>query len=879
MDNHQSMAVVSGTSWAPVIDLRFDFDALHALTGDPLRTWVKEEMWASFDATTRTWSTIRVPDDAMQRLLDAGFSVTDAGGEQADLRDVTVPVLCRSEINGMVSVYPRMGSEEELRRLTSEGAIWQSPARRFLVPDDQLATLRSRPVLDLLDNYIPIDRSASAVPLLFDGTIDGLRAVPMSDLDCADPMTVVRMREMGISSVYDLLHTIPRRYLDRSNPVPVSDIALHQDATFIGTVREIKKPPASKRGQGVTIVTVVDDSDGRTRVSCRWFNASYIAKRVSVGQHVLVSGKLDEWVSPTGYHLHQINNPLMDVLTGPDAVDPDVAVIGVYPASKNVTTWAIRRAVKEALRRLPDIIDPMPPTLLASHTMPNRSTALRDIHSPASLADADTARQRLAYDELMRWQVIIASQRYDETHVQGLAHDFSAHALSSAIAWPFELTGDQKRAIEQIEHDLSSPTPMMRLLQGDVGSGKTAVMMVAALDVAESGHTAAILAPTEVLASQHMSDLEAMTAGMTKPDGSSVRVEMLSTKVTGKKRKAVLAGLADGSVDIVVGTSALLSKTVNIAHLGLVVIDEQHRFGVEQRGALTARSEAAGWTPDILVMTATPAPRTAVLTIFGDLDVSVLAQMPAGRAPITTSIEMDIRTSASPVWIALKAAVSAGRQGFVVTPVVSSSETKMAAGAEAMADQIRATLLPGVRVGFIHGKQLAQVRNDTMGAFSRGELDVLVSTTVIEVGVNVPNATVMVITGAESFGIAQLHQIRGRVGRGNHAGTCYLVPSKDLGSTDSARLEALVASTDGFALAQKDLEIRGPGSLSGVKQSGKKADLRIANLITDLDLVVTARADAMTLIEADPGLARHPLLRSEMAAAMDENARSSLVTR
>lgn len=872
-------AVVMGSSLDPVVRFYFAYDDTHPLTQEPLRDWLKTTFHATFNPDRKTWSTIELPRDADAKLRDAGFVVSDFDGQPCRLEEMYTPVLLPSDHEGLVALYPRMTTKDGVRSLVGDGATWKAEQRCWLVPDDRLDAMRSAGVIDRLGDYTPIDRSVVHNPLIFDGTIDGLRGVPVADLDAIDPLTAVSLANIGITSIYDLLHIVPRRYIDRSHPQPVSQIDIGSTGAFLATIREIKKPPPSATSRGkVTSITVADVTNPTTKVTCRWFNAPYIAKRFSVGQTVLVSGKMDSYSYPgSTYQILQMNNPLMDIVTGDDAEDANARIIGVYPALKDVTTWVMRRAIKEAIRRLDPIIDPIPPSVLAQHNFPSRDSAMRSIHSPNSLAEASAARTRLAYDELMRWQLVIAAKRYDETHTPGIQHTFNRHLLDQ-LDLPYDLTGAQKRCIREIEEDLRSARPMMRLLQGEVGSGKTLTAMSAAFDVVESGWSAAIMAPSTVLAQQHYDDLIELTENMTKADGSPLRVELLTVKVTGKRRQAVLSGLAAGEVDIVVGTSALLSAGVHIDRLGLVIIDEQHRFGVEQRAELSKRAQAAGWTPDVLVMTATPAPRTAVLTIFGDLDVSVIDEMPPGRQPIPTSIVTSIEKPTDEAWVAISDAIDQGRQAFVVTPLVTTSETKMAAGAEAMADKIRDVILPGRRVGVVHGKQTPTERGQQMSLFANGEIDILVATTVIEVGVNVPNATVMLVTGAESFGIAQLHQIRGRVGRGKYPGQCFLSPSKELVGPDAERLLALCETNDGFKLAQRDLEIRGPGSLAGVKQSGRKADLRIADLVRDIDLIETARDDAATIIAGDHGLRRHPTLHYEIVAALGSEGIASLTT-
>jgi ATP-dependent DNA helicase RecG len=439
---------------------------------------------------------------------------------------------------------------------------------------------------------------------------------------------------------------------------------------------------------------------------------------------------------------------------------------------------------------------------------------------------------------------------------------------------PFGLTRAQRRVIDEITADLVGPHPMHRLLQGDVGSGKTVVALVALLVAVQSGHQGALMAPTAVLAEQHLASVQALTDGFTIGDGGRslfgerpLRVELLTNRTTPTERRRVLEAAADGTVDVLVGTHALIQEGVEFRSLGCAVIDEQHRFGVEQRSALRSKS-ASGATPDVLVMTATPIPRTAAMTVFGDLDVSVLDELPPGRKPVTTvwvrsDEQLEGVAAEAEMWGHVRAEVAAGRQAYVVCPLIGESEKLDAASAEETHARLSEGELKGLRVGLLHGRLSPAEKELVMGLFRSGQLDVLVATTVIEVGVDVPNASVMVILDADHFGIAQLHQLRGRVGRGADESFCYLLGA---GSTPDARkrLEALVESADGFLLAEVDLELRGEGTLMGERQKGRN-DLKLASLRKDKEWVAQAREDAFAILRADPGLAEHPALAAEVA--------------
>jgi ATP-dependent DNA helicase RecG len=461
--------------------------------------------------------------------------------------------------------------------------------------------------------------------------------------------------------------------------------------------------------------------------------------------------------------------------------------------------------------------------------------------------------------------VLVMRKRELERTSRGLSHVVDGELVRRFHdALPYPLTVAQRRVIAEIEGDLAGPNPMHRLLQGDVGSGKTVVAVSTLLHAVQGGHQGALMAPTEVLAEQHAAGVRAILGDLKVPDPGNLfgdrplRVELLTNRVTGSERKEVLAGLADGSVDIAIGTHALIQEAVAFHSLGAVVVDEQHRFGVEQRAAL--RDKSSGHVPDVLVMTATPIPRTAAMTVYGDLDVSVLDEMPPGRTPIVTKWANGPLMEAE-VWADVRDEAAAGRQAYVVCPLIEESEKLEVASAEETYQRLTAGELKGLRLGLLHGRLTPAEKEMTMGLFRSGRLDVLVATTVIEVGVDVPNATVMVILDADRFGIAQLHQLRGRVGRGRHASRCWLVTQHT--DEGNRRVEALVASDDGFELAEVDLELRGEGTLMSTAQKGR-SDLKLASLRRDRELVELAREAAFEIVDADPDLTGHPLLLDEL---------------
>lgn len=1216
MSTSAPLAVFTGSRRSPAVELRFEYEATHPVTGEPLREWVKNLPAREFEKTSKRWTVTAFVSDPDRTLLAAGFTVIGPDDRQMSIGDYS----------------------------------W---------PDAATAPMPSQPTTAAAD--LPTEL------LHYDGTLDGLRGVPTSDLGSVDRRCAESMSAFEISNVWDLIHHIPRRYIDLSNPVAVTSVEPGEKVAVVGTVTSVN--PA-KPGQSMSQINVRDNEG--TIISCRFFNAGWMMRKYARDQRVILHGKVETWEGRTGRTGYGMTNPLMDIVSD----DAGNGMLPVYPqsAKADVDTWKIHRAASEAIDRLGDLVDPIPPTIIAKRLLIGRREAYVGIHSPANAAVAEASHQRLAYDELLRLQLSLLAARAAETSEPGMVHDVTGHLTRQLVtSLPFPLTGAQDRCISEISADLSASTPMNRLLQGDVGSGKaqpldsliltaegfktmgemavgtevvnptghlttvtgvfpqgprqvfkvhlsdgtfvradgehlwsvrtsvmrhrdrepktmttheiaadltekngahkwhidmaepvdlgsedgsrpldpyllgvllgdgsikyngasvtagdpeqiellhdaipsgtklrvsenperrgvliarinadrpgavtevvdskdlsqivrlydaghsitqiaaasevtravitkrlakagialrhgsenpviealtvlglmgagaeskfvpaaylnapikvrhevlqglldtdgtldyrtgynvtfstvsphlaqdvawlvrslgglasvtprhrssgesfhvrvtlpgeyepfrlerkamwvharskyahparaitsieadgfedvqcimvahpnhlyvtdnftvthnTLVAAMALLAAVEGGHQGALMAPTEILASQHYAELAERLADVTRDDMRPVKVALLTNKVTGPAKKAVLAGLADGSIDIVVGTHSLLAASVKFAHLGLAVIDEQHRFGVEQR-ALFREKGADGHTPDMLVATATPIPRTAVLTVFGDLDSSVLDEMPPGRTPIVTTAvgteDARLDDSAAAPWSKILAEVARGRQAFVVCPMVSESETKAAAAAESTADALREGALAGLRIGIAHGKQKPDERTAVMASFAAGDLDVLVATTVIEVGVNVPNATVMAIVGAERFGLAQLHQLRGRVGRGLHPGFCILVG--DARTADSQqRIQAMCETTDGFKLSEVDLQIRGWGTLLGGAQAGSAKDLRVADLFRDAAMIEWARSDAMQLLENDPKLARRPQLRDEVRRAVGDDA-------
>ena len=730
-------------------------------------------------------------------------------------------------------------------------------------------------------------------------TLRALSRIPISVLASVPPRKEAQLRQWGVSSVLDLLTTYPRknRYIDRTVRSSVSDLSVGEAAAVLATVGRVQSRPGRNRRAMVTL-TVRDDSGALQVV---FFNQPWRAKQLAVGTEAIFWGKVGEYRGS-----RQLVNPVVDVVAGIDeSGGPGVGrhrrtmrILPVYPASAKagLTSWEVGAFVEEALERAGELADPLPPGVRASLGLCGRTEAFRDIHEPDSLSAVGPARRRLVFDELFRLQMAVAQRRREfEDSSRAFHHEVSVLEVTGTTSaregqavlggetlvarflagLPFSLTQAQRRALAQIVADMRGPVPMHRLLQGDVGSGKTVVALAALLGAVQSGHQGALMVPTEVLAEQHTSAVTSLLG----PLAQEVRVELLTSRVKGKARGLVLNRLGSGAAKIVVGTHALLSEGVQFASLGLVVIDEQHRFGVEQRATLREKGEG---DPDLLVMTATPIPRTAAMLFFGDLDETVLDEMPAGRIPITTTwLRGDDEAPAA--WARVREEVAAGRRAFVVCPLVGESLRVQAKSATEEQARLVEGELAGLEVGLLHGQMPASERETVMERFRAGEVQVLVTTTVIEVGVDVPEATVMVIESADRFGIAQLHQLRGRVGRGHWPSWCYLLgpsvegtgagggsaPASALMSDDSTsateRLAAVARTTDGFELAEEDLRLRGAGTLMGSRQIGR-TDLQLADLSSKEDraLLVEARRIAEDIVRRDPRLADHALLADEV---------------
>ncbi len=700
-------------------------------------------------------------------------------------------------------------------------------------------------------------------------TLAEFAAIPVTRLRGVGPKRAAALEQVGVTTVFDLLTHYPRRYIDRTREALLSELRIGEEATVFVRVASATTR-RTKRGQSMTTVECVDGRGDKLRLS--FFGQPWRERQLPPGSNVVVFGKLDSFRGT-----RQMTAPIVDLVG-----DRTGRIIPVYPQSEKagISTWEMAELVEEVLRRsvVRGFADPVPEALLDRLDLVNRGFALRTIHGPESMGAMQAARKRLVFDELLRVQLaLVQRKRQLEHRAKGITHTLDGDLVDRFLTGlPFPLTRAQHRVIEEIFADLTSPLPMHRLLQGDVGAGKTVVAVATLLVGVQGGWQGALMAPTEVLAEQHYAGIRRMVEGLVVEDTTSLlperplRVELLTNRTTAAERRRLMAGLASGEVELVIGTHALIQDAVTFARLGVVVIDEQHRFGVEQRAALRAKT-ANGETPDVLVMTATPIPRTAAMTVYGDLDVSVLDELPPGRTPIET---IWARTELEMVgaWQAVRDEVAAGRQAYVVTPLVEESEKLEVASAEETHERLEAEELVGLRVGLLHGRMPSAAKDEVMERFRRGELDVLVATTVIEVGVDVPNATVMVILDADRFGIAQLHQLRGRVGRGTHRSTCFLVAAVgEPGDNPVAeeRLSAMVRTTDGFELAEVDLDLRGEGTLMGERQKGRN-DLKLASLRRDRETVEVARTVALSLVDETGSLAAFPELAEEVGLFLGE---------
>jgi ATP-dependent DNA helicase RecG len=681
----------------------------------------------------------------------------------------------------------------------------------------------------------------------------------------------------GYRTVGDLLSHFPRRYLVRGELSDIAALGEGDEVTILAQVHSVQARRFAAR-KGTLLEVVV--TDGTAKLALTFFNQAWREKDLRVGRQGLFAGKVGVFNGK-----RQLSHPDYEMI--PDGSDVDGAVeefagkyLPLYPSSSKLPSWKVAQSIDLALGALDEVEDPLPHALLEKYKYPSLHQALAQIHHPADLDTAELSRERLTFDEAILMQLVLLKRKEEMRKLDAVSRPHREGGILDTFdtRLPFQLTAGQLNVSAEIREDLSASHPMHRLLQGEVGSGKTIIALRAALEVVDNGGQVALLAPTEVLAAQHLRTFTKLLGdlgdgGLLGGADTSTRVVLLTGSQNAANRKEVLADIKSGAAGIVVGTHALLGDKVEFNDLALVIVDEQHRFGVEQRDALRSKAAIA---PHLLVMTATPIPRTVAMTVFGDLDISTLRELPLGRQSITTHL---VPVAEKPhylerTWQRVREEVEQGHQVYIVAPRISAGvsedadfeflegETTTLAAVEELGPELQSGPLSGLRIAPLHGRQSADVKDETMKAFASGEIDVLISTTVIEVGVDVPNATLMVIMDADRFGVSQLHQLRGRVGRGTSPGLCLLVTSSAADSPSRTRLDAVASTTDGFELSRIDLEQRREGDVLGTHQSGNRSHLRLLRVLRDEKLIEVAREEAASMMEK--GLESFPVLQSAL---------------
>jgi ATP-dependent DNA helicase RecG len=699
-------------------------------------------------------------------------------------------------------------------------------------------------------------------------------------------------KAFGMATVGDLLRHYPRRYEERGKLTDIASLVVGEDVTILAEIKTSISRKMRDRPNFVVDVTVKDGSDAT--LSLTFFAKDKGKAAWRVGQ--LRPGSVGMFAGTVGVfnNKRQLTHPEYVMLSDDSTTVDDFAgvLIPVYPTTKELRSWRIAELIKTVLDVV-QVTDPMPNSLRVGRHLTDLLTALREIHRPASWAMMGAAKKRLKWDEAFAVQLSLVQRKLRAAAAPAIPRPRRIDGLLSTFdaTLPYTLTQGQVVVGEEIAADLAASHPMHRLLQGEVGSGKTLCALRGMLQVVDTGGQAALLAPTEVLAAQHHRSIRDLLgpmgrAGELDSADQATRVALITGSQAAGQRREVRSAVASGEAGIVVGTHALLYEGVDFADLGLVVVDEQHRFGVEQRDAL--RAKAGGEPPHVLVMTATPIPRTVAMTVFGDLETSTLAELPLGRSPIATHVVVAAEKPAhlTRAWQRLREEVEQGHQAYVVCPRIggeASADDAMSSvdstGGPArrppiavldVAPRLAAEVLAGLRIGVLHGRLPGDEKDGVMRDFAAGKLDVLVATTVIEVGVDVSNATMMVVLDADRFGVSQLHQLRGRIGRGSAPGLCLLVTEADAGTPARERLDAVASTLDGFRLAELDLEQRREGDVLGEAQSGRRSHLRLLSLLRDREVIEDARREAIDLLDRDPDLADHPALAAAVAALVDE---------
>jgi ATP-dependent DNA helicase RecG len=718
---------------------------------------------------------------------------------------------------------------------------------------DQIVKLSPRVEEETPAKELELDESVEEPPVEIEPDIEGLRQ-PVTILKGVGPKIARKLEKLGAQTIYDLLYLFPRRYDDYTLMKPINRLNYGEQVTVIGTIWQTRAK--RMRGNQTLVQAVINDGTGS--VQATWFNQPWLTKQLPAGMQIVLSGKVDQFLGRPVF-----NSPEWEPLE----LEPlrTRRIVPVYPLTEGLGSHRMREIMDGAVSywslRVPDAL---PEPMRRRLKLYPLSRALKQIHFPDSQESLHKARKRLAFDELFLLQLGMQSQRRQWQSRSAVPIPTQPDQLAEFLQLlPYTLTEAQERVIKEILDDMAADIPMNRLLQGDVGSGKTIVAAMAMFAAAKNGLQAALMAPTEILAEQHFRGLSQLLA----PSG--LKLALLTGSTPNSERSAVYEALANGSIQIVIGTHALIQDAVNFKNLGLAVIDEQHRFGVEQRGALRDKGNQNGRqaNPHLLIMSATPIPRTLALSLYGDLDLSILDEMPPGRQEIKTRwLHASERERA---YNFVRREVEEGRQAYLIYPLVEESDKIDAKAAISEYEILESEVFPDLRVGLVHGRLKSEEKDAVMRAFYDGELNILVATSVIEVGVDVPNSTVMVIEAANRFGLAQLHQFRGRVGRGQHQSYCVLIAEESTGDAEK-RLTALEETNDGFLLAEKDLELRGPGEFFGQRQSGLP-ELRMASLL-DLPLLEMAQREAGDLFAKDPDLSQpeHALLRDQLNLFWEE---------